>query len=91
MHLWGQAERFGDHVDRKFSHYRNVSRGFQYSLSYCASSGEISEPYVLVVGVVEGAQMIIIPSAESFRPTKRSFLTHVPSPDEAMSSPDETS
>lgn len=42
--------------------YRNVVLGFQYSFSCCRSSGLKSLPYVLACGLVEGAQMIIMPS-----------------------------
>ena len=57
------GERLGDYTeDGGPCGYRKVNRGFQYSLSYWASSGEISEPYVLVFGVLEGAQIMIMPS-----------------------------
>ena len=62
VHLWSRVERLGDYTDDESGHYRKVVRGFQYSLSYCDSSGEISEPYVLVFGVLEGAQIMIMPS-----------------------------
>ena len=55
-----------DHANGGHGDYRKVNRGFQYSLSYWASSGEISEPYELVLGVLEGAQMMIMPSVQKW-------------------------
>jgi hypothetical protein len=43
--------------------HRKVVRGFQYSFSYCKSSDAVSLPYAFACGVLEGAQMMTIPSA----------------------------
>ena len=46
--------------------HRKVVLAFQYSFSYCISSGLRSLPYVLACGVLEGAHMIIMPSTAQF-------------------------
>lgn len=42
----------------------NIHRTLQYSFSFCNSSGLKSLPYVDVWGVVEGDQIIIMPSKD---------------------------